>query len=50
MHPACRQHHLWVRRHALAKVPLSGRLFGAENGVVRLSGNAVFLWSVEAVV
>jgi iron(III) transport system permease protein len=26
----------------LAKVPLSGRLFGAENGGVRLSGDAVF--------
>ena len=25
----------------LAMVPLSGRLFGAENGVVRVSGNAV---------
>lgn len=25
----------------LAKVPLVGRLFGAENGAVRLSGNAV---------
>ncbi len=34
----------------LAKVPLAGRPFRAENGCVAVRVTSLFLWSVEAVV